>query len=49
MKAFIYVIAKEKSNWVKSGPLGGHRIEPLLTIYLPRNVVLRTSITCLEK
>jgi hypothetical protein len=38
-----------KGNCVKSGLLGGHRIEPPLPVYLPGNAELRNYITCLEK
>jgi hypothetical protein len=48
MKVIIYVDPKENKH-VKSRLLGDHRTEPLLPIHLPRNVVLKTSITCLGK
>jgi hypothetical protein len=42
------MLQKKISGIVKLGLVGGHRIEPLLPIHLPKNVALTTSMTCLE-
>jgi hypothetical protein len=46
--AILYIAPKEKSRIVKSGLLGGHRFELHLSIHLPRDVALWTSMTSFE-
>jgi hypothetical protein len=50
INVIIYTAPKwKKWSGIKSGLLGGHRIEPPLPVHPPGNVALRTSIKFLEK
>jgi hypothetical protein len=46
---YIAPLPKKKSSGIKSRHLVGHRIEPPLSVYLPGNGALRTSLVSLEK
>jgi hypothetical protein len=48
VNVIIYIAPKETSSGMKSGLLGGCRVELSLSIHLPKNVALKISVTCTE-